>query len=68
MKLIDNVSEILREDLKSELKGPMSSMQLRLIEHAKIHCAREHFRAISRDNVVYDVVDSYTSLMEKVMK
>ncbi|KSV60520.1 hypothetical protein [Acetivibrio ethanolgignens] len=68
MKLIDNVSEILREDLKSELKGPMSSMQLRLIEDAKIHCAREHFRAISGDNVVYDVVDSYTSLMEKVMK
>ena len=68
MKLIDNVSEILREDLKSELKGPMSSMQLRLIEDAKIHCAREHFRAISRDNVVYDVVDSYTSLMKKVMK
>lgn len=68
MKLIDNVSEILRDDLKSELKGPMSSMQLRLIEDAKIHCAREHFRVISRDNVVCDVVDSYTSLMEKVMK
>ena len=49
MKLIDNVSEILRDDLKSELKGPMSSMQLRLIEDAKIHCAREHFRAISRE-------------------
>lgn len=47
---------------------PMSSMQLRLIEDAKIHCAREHFKAISGDNVVYDVVDSYTSLMEKVMK
>lgn len=68
MKLIDNVSEILRKDLKSELKGPMSSMQLRLIEDAKIHCAREHFRAISGDNVIYDVVDSYTSLMKKVMK
>ncbi len=46
----------------------MSSMQLRLVEEAKIHCAREHFKAISGDNVVYDVVDSYTALMEKVMK
>ena len=52
----------------AETKGSMSSMQLRLIEEAKIHCAREHFKAISGDNVVYDVVDSYTSLLEKVMK
>jgi hypothetical protein len=49
----------------AETKGSMSSMQLRLIEESKIHCAREHFRAISGDNVVYDVVDSYTSLLEK---
>ena len=52
----------------AETKGSMSSMQLRLVEEAKIHCAREHFKAISGDNVIYDVVDSYTSLMEKVMK
>ena len=52
----------------AETKGSMSSMQLRLVEEAKIHCARKHFKAISGDNVVYDVVDSYTSLMEKVMK
>ncbi len=52
----------------AETKGSMSSMQLRLVEKAKIHCAREHFKAISGDNVVYDVVDSYTSLMEKVMR
>ncbi len=52
----------------AETKGSMNSMQLRLIEESKIHCAREHFKAISNDNVVYDVVDSYTSLMEKVMK
>jgi restriction endonuclease len=52
----------------AETKGSMSSMQLRLIEESKIHCAREHFKAISGDNVVYDVVDSYTSLLEKVMK
>ena len=52
----------------AETKGSMSSLQLRLVEEAKIHCAREHFKAISGDNVIYDVVDSYTSLMEKVMK
>ena len=51
----------------AETKGSMSSMQLRMVEDAKIHCAREHFKAISGDNVVYDVVDSYTSLLEKVM-
>ena len=51
----------------AETKGSMSSMQLRMVEDAKIHCAREHFKAISGENVVYDVVDSYTSLLQKVM-
>ena len=52
----------------AETKGSMNSMQLREIEKSKIHCAREHFKAISGENVVYDVVDSYTSLLEKVMR
>lgn len=52
----------------AETKGSMNSMQLRLIEQSKIHCARKHFQAISGDNVVYDVVDSYQSLLEKVMR
>lgn len=52
----------------AETKGSMSSMQLRMIEQSKIHCAREHFKAISDGNVVYDVVDSYKSLLEKVMR
>ena len=52
----------------AETKGSMSSMQLRLIEESKIHCAREHFKAISSGNIIYDVVDSYKSLMDKVMK
>jgi type III restriction enzyme len=52
----------------AETKGSMSTMQLRLVEEAKIHCAREHFRAISTGNVIYDVVDSYSSLLDKVMK
>ena len=46
----------------------MSSMQLRLIEESKIHCAREHFKAISDDLVIYDVVDSYKELLNKVMQ
>ena len=52
----------------AETKGSMNSMQLRQIEESKIHCAREHFKAISGDNVVYDVVDSYRSLLDKVMR
>ena len=46
----------------AETKGSMSSMQLRLIEESKIHCAREHFKAISNGEVVYDVVDSYLAM------
>lgn len=52
----------------AETKGSMNSMQLRRIEESKIHCAKEHFKAISSGNVVYDVVDSYKSLLEKVMR
>ena len=52
----------------AETKGSMNSMQLRLIEDSKIHCAREHFKAISNSEVLYDVVDSYKSLLEIVTK
>lgn len=50
----------------AETKGSMRSMQLRLIEDSKIHCAREHFKAISNESIMYDVVDSYQSLLEKI--
>ena len=52
----------------AETKGSMSSMQLRSIEESKIHCAREDFKAISSDSVVFDVVDSYQSLFDMVMR
>ena len=52
----------------AETKGSMRSMQLRDIEKAKIHCAREHFKAISTGDVVYDVIDSYQALLDKVMR
>lgn len=44
----------------------MRSMQLRMVEKAKIHYARECFRAIGNENVVYNVMDSYESLLHLV--
>lgn len=61
----DNIKHIY---FVAETKGSMQSMQLRKIEESKIHCAKEHFKAISNENVVYDVVDSYDTLLNKVMK
>ncbi len=52
----------------AETKGSMSSLQLRQIEASKIHCAKEHFKAISNGEVVYNVVDSYEALWELVTK
>jgi type III restriction-modification system, restriction endonuclease subunit len=46
----------------------MNLMQLRIIEESKIHCAKEDFKAISNGNVVYDAVDSYKTLLGKVMQ
>ena len=40
----------------------MSSLELRKIEEANAYFAREHFRAISCENVIYDEVDSYDRL------
>jgi type III restriction enzyme len=54
----------------AETKGTMSSMKLRAIEAAKIQCARQFFSEISRsfesNYVRYDVVDSYSRLMDLV--
>ncbi|MBR4907974.1 MAG: DEAD/DEAH box helicase family protein [Acidaminococcaceae bacterium] len=50
----------------AETKGSMSSMQLREIEKSKIHCATEHFKAISGNNVMYHVVDNYETLKELI--
>ena len=52
----------------AETKGSMDTLELRGIEAAKIHCAREHFKAISGEDVIYDVVDSYQALLETVLK
>lgn len=47
----------------AETKGSMDTMQLKEMESSKIHCAREHFKAISSDSVKYDVVHTYEELM-----
>ena len=55
----------------AETKGTLDTMKLNHItptEQAKIDCAKAHFRAISTDDVVYSVVDSYQALLEKVMQ
>lgn len=52
----------------AETKGDTSSRELRNIEEAKAHCAREHFRTISGDNVKYDIVDSYEKLWSIVRR
>lgn len=52
----------------AETKGTMSSMNLRKVEELKKQCAKEHFKAISSDKVVYDVVDSYAALKDLVLK
>ena len=52
----------------AETKGDLSSMQLREIESLKIHCAREHFKKISRGSVKYEVVKDYNGLLTEVMK
>ena len=50
----------------AETKGTMSSMELRKIEECKIDCARKFFTKITSDQVKYDVVNSYSKLMELV--
>lgn len=65
----DNVKHIY---FVAETKGTLDTLELQKHispkEEAKIKCAKEHFKTISGDDVVYSVVDSYTSLMEMVMK
>ena len=52
----------------AETKGSMETLQLREIERSKIHCAKEHFKTISNEEVQYDVVDSYKSLLELISR
>lgn len=50
----------------AETKGSDSDMDLREIEKLKIHCASEHFKVISGQEVRFEKVSSYDKLMEIV--
>ena len=52
----------------AETKGSEDVTQLREVEQNKIECARRHFASISDSTVKFDVVSSYSSLYNKVMK
>ncbi len=52
----------------AETKGSMDTLEFRETEKRKIEYAKKHFEALKDDNIKYDVVDSYDSLLNKVMK
>lgn len=52
----------------AETKGSTLDVDLRPVEQAKINCAKKHFQSIGASDVQYDVVDSWDSLYNKVMK
>jgi type III restriction enzyme len=52
----------------AETKGSMESLHLRGSESLKIQYARKHFEALGHSDIKYDVVDSYETLMNKVMR
>lgn len=62
-----NKGEVKHIYFVAETKGSMNSMELRSIEKSKIDCAKKHFEAISNNNVVYNVVDSFDELLKFVM-
>lgn len=47
----------------AETKGSMDSMEHRGIEESKIACARKHFESLKEENIQYEVVDGYESLI-----
>lgn len=50
----------------AETKGSDSNLELREIEALKIHCAGEHFKAISGQEVQFSKVNSYEQMLEIV--
>ena len=51
----------------AETKGSLKSLDLRGIEQEKINCAKKFFETLSTDNVKYDTITDYKSLMQKVI-
>lgn len=52
----------------AETKGSDIEADLRDVEKAKIACAQKHFQSIGASDVQYDIVDSWDTLYNKVMK
>jgi type III restriction enzyme len=52
----------------AETKGSMATLQLKGSEDLKIQYARKHFKLLEKDNIKYDVIDNYDSLVNKLMK
>jgi type III restriction enzyme len=50
----------------AETKDSTEEKDLREIEKLKIHCAREHFKAISGTDIKFDVVKDFQKLSEIV--
>lgn len=52
----------------AETKGVSENLELNLkgVENAKIESAREHFKIISNSEVRYDVIDSYSKMIDKL--
>ncbi|WP_418276408.1 hypothetical protein ACNHYB_00360 [Isoptericola jiangsuensis] len=66
----DDATNIKHVYFVAETKGSMSTLQLKGVENAKIECARKFFASLNdkaeHDGVIYDVVDSYGSLLTLV--
>ncbi len=50
----------------AETKATMDVMQLRMVEEFKLHCAREHFKAVGGGEVKYEMADRFEELMKNV--
>ena len=65
--ILRSIGEVKHIYFVAETKGSLESGQLRGTEAAKIECARQHFQTISTGDIKYDVVTSYSELMNAVM-
>lgn len=50
----------------AETKGSMATLELRRSEELKIDYAREHFKLLEEEDIKYDVVDGYETLLDIV--
>ena len=59
-------SNVTQENMPGFIHTSGKSYAPKEMENSKIHCAREHFKAISSDSVKYDVVHTYEDLMNLI--